>query len=433
MRYLLTGLLVAAAPAVVVADEWPHYLGPTRDNVWRETGVIEELPAGGPKVLWRKNVAGGYSGPAVVGGRVYVADFISPADPKAEVYDRTDNEGTERLLCLDAATGEHLWSFHYRMKYKISFPNGPRATPTVDDGHAYLLGAEGRLSCLDAQTGKMIWQKDFKADYQAKTPLWGVAGHPFVDGDKLICIVGGPDACVVAFDKKTGKELWKNLNAAEPGYSSATVIEVGKQRQLVVWHAESVNALDPETGKRIWSVPLKATSGSAIMVPIKHGDHLFVGGFSHQCKGMKLTADMAKPEVLWQGTTKSGLYPVNCQPIVEDGLMYGVCQNGELRCVEVATGKRLWETLEPAANVRGQCATAFLIKNGDRFYIFNEKGELVIAKLSREGYKEISRAKVIDPTGVCSGRDVVFSPPAFANKCMYVRSDKEIVCVSLAK
>jgi outer membrane protein assembly factor BamB len=407
-------------------------MGPKRDNVWRETGIVDKFPSGGPKVLWRAKVAGGYSGPAVANGRVFVGDFVSNADPKLEVYERTDYKGTERVLCFDEKTGKPLWTFEYPMRYTISFPNGPRVTPCVDDGRVYFLGAEGRLSCLDAETGKVIWQKDYQKDFGGKTPLWGYASHPFIDGDKLICIPGGENACVVAFDKKTGKELWKSLNAAHPGYGTPSIIEVGRKRLLIIFHADSVNALDPETGKKIWGELIKATSGSAIMSPILHGDYLFAGCFSHVCKGMKLTANMDKPEVLWTGNRKTGLYPVNTQPHAEDGLLYGICQDGELRCVELATGKRLWESLEPVGGKSGQCATAMMIKHGDRFFLFSERGELIIAKLSREGYKEIDRAKVIDPTGVTAGRDVVFCAPAFANKCMYVRNDKELICVSLA-
>jgi outer membrane protein assembly factor BamB len=303
----------------------------------------------------------------------------------------------------------------------------------VNDGRVYFVGAEGRLSCLDAATGKVIWEKDYAKDYNAKTPLWGFAGHPFIDGDKLIAIVGGPGACVVAFDRKTGKELWKSMNAAEPGYSSPSIVEVDGQRQLLVWHAESVNALDPETGKRIWNEPLKATNGAAIMSPVLHGDYLFVGGFSHVCKGMKLTKKDTKPELLWTGDRKSGLYPVNTQPHAEDGYLYGICQDGELRCVEMATGKRFWETLDPLGGKRGQCATALLVKNGDRFFLFTEKGEFIIARLSPKGYEEIDRTKIIEPTGHTGGRDVVFCAPAYANKCLFVRNDKELVCVSLAK
>lgn len=433
MRYLFVSFVHIVACLSAVADDWPHWMGPKHDNVWRETGIIEKFPAGGPKVLWRTKVAGGYSGPAVANGRVYVGDFVSPVDPKIEVYERTDYKGTERVLCLDQQTGKEIWKHEYPVRYTISYPTGPRVTPCVNDGFVYFLGAEGRLSCLDAATGKLIWEKDYQKDYKSKTPLWGFAGHPFIDGDKLICITGGEGACVVALDKKTGKEIWRSLNAAGPGYSSPTIIEVGGKRLLIVFHAESVNALDPETGKKLWSELLKATSGSAIMCPILHGDYFFAGCFSQVCKGMKLTANMERPEVLWTGTRKTGLYPVNTQPFAEDGLLYGVCQDGELRCVELATGKRLWESLDPVGGKAGQCATALLVKNGGRFFLFNERGELIIANLSREGYTEIDRTKIIEPTGHTGGRDVVYCAPAFANKCMYVRNDKELICVNLAR
>jgi outer membrane protein assembly factor BamB len=428
---LIAALLALNAPAS--ADDWPQWMGPQRDNVWRETGLIDKFPPGGPKVVWRARVAGGYSGPAIAKGKVYVGDFVSPADPKNETYERGKVDGTERVLCFDEASGKPLWTFEYPVRYTVSFPTGPRVTPTVSDGLVYFVGTEGRLSCLDAATGKVVWQRDFQKDYGAKTPLWGFAGHPFIDEDKLICIVGGEGACVVAFDKKTGKELWKSLNAAEPGYSTPTMIEAGGQRQLLVFHAESVNSLDPESGKRLWGVPIKATNGAAIMSPVRDGDYLFAGAFHTVCKGMKLTTDKPGAEVLWTGDKKSGVYPVNSQPFAENGVLYANCQDGELRCIELATGKRLWSTLDPVGGKASQCATVFLLKNDDRFVLFNDAGELIFARLSPKGYEEIDRKKVIDPTGTAMGRDVVYSMPAFANKRMYVRNDKELICVSLAK
>ncbi len=432
MRYGISLLITVVSIQLSVADDWPQWMGPKRDNIWRETGLIEKFPAGGPKILWRTKVAGGYTGPAVANGRVYLGDFVSSVDVKAEVYERTNHQGTERVLCFDEKTGKQLWAFEYPMRYTISFPNGPRVTPCVNDGRVYFLGAEGRLTCLDAEKGTLIWQKDYQKDYGAKTPLWGFAGHPFVDGDKLYAITGGDGACVVALDKKTGKEIWRALTAEQPGYSSPSIIEVGGQKQLLVFHATSINALDPETGKKIWTEPLKASSGSAIMVPILHGDYFFVGCYSQICKGMKLTAKDTKPEVLWSGKSSSGLYPVNTQPFAEGEHVYGICQDGELRCVELATGKRVWETLEPVGGKKGQCVTANIVRNGDRCILFNDMGEILFAKMSPKGYTELSRAKVIEPTGHSGGRDVVLCAPAYANKRMFVRNDKELICVSLA-
>ncbi|HKB04659.1 MAG TPA: PQQ-binding-like beta-propeller repeat protein [Gemmataceae bacterium] len=433
MRHTLTALAFLGLMFPARADDWPQWMGPQRDNVWRETGILDKFPAGGPKIVWRAKVAGGYSGPAVANGRVYVGDFVSPADPKKETYERTGVNGTERVLCFDEKTGKSLWTFEYPTRYSVSFPTGPRTTPCVNDGRVYFLGTEGRLSCLDAETGKVIWQKDYPKDYGAKTPLWGFAGHPFVDGDKVYCIVGGEGACVVAFDKKTGAERWKSLNAAEPGYSTPTMIEAGGKRQLLIFHAESVNGLDPETGKRLWNVKLKAGNGAAIMSPVRDGDYLFAGAFHTVCKGMKLNTDRPGADELWTGDKKSGLYPVNGQPFAEDGVIYGNCQDGELRCIEIATGKRLWETLDPLNGKGGQCATVFLVKHADRFFLFTDQGELIIAKLSKAGYREIDRAKVIEPTGYAMGREVIYSMPAFASKRMFIRNDKELICVALEK
>ena len=227
--------LTAAAPAT--ADDWPQWLGPRRDSVWRETEIVDQFPEGGPKVLWRAPVSGGFSGPAVADGRVYVADYLTDANVKKEVYERTNFQGKERLLCLDAKTGKELWKHEYDCRYTVSYPIGPRCTPTVADGKVYFLGTEGNLTCLDAAKGTVAWAKDFKTDYGARTSIWGHAGHPLVDGKLLYCTVGGEGSCVVAFDKDTGKEVWKALNAEEPGYSAPTLIEAGGVKQLVVWHA----------------------------------------------------------------------------------------------------------------------------------------------------------------------------------------------------
>src|SRR6516162_1815606 len=201
--------LLALLPLTARADDWPQWLGAQGDAVWKETGIIDKFPEGGPKVLWRKPVAFGYAGPAVAGDRVYVADFVTEADVRKlnNPVAKPKVEGTERVLCLDAKTGDTIWKHEHKCEYQLSYPGGPRCAPTVSDGKVYTLGAEGNLFCLDAAKGSELWSKDYKKDYGAKTPLWGFAGHPLVVGDKLICIVGGQDALVVAVDKDSGKEL----------------------------------------------------------------------------------------------------------------------------------------------------------------------------------------------------------------------------------
>ena len=433
-RILPLVALLLALPAAR-ADDWPQWMGTDRDGVWREQGILAKFPKGGPKELWRVKIHGGYSGPAVAGGLVYVMDYDTKDDiRKLSTFTRpkVPLKGKERILCLDAKTGKEVWKHEYDRPYTVSYPAGPRCTPTVSGGKVYALGSEGDLYCLDAKSGKPLWSKDLNKEYDTKTPLWGYTGHPLVDGKNLICLVGGKGSLLVAFDKDTGKEVWKSLDAEEPGYCPPSIITAGGKRQLLIWDPAKIHSVDPATGKPFWSVPLKPNYAMAIMAPRKSGDYLFAGGIGPV--GVALALDgTAQPKELWRGTLKKGVAPVNSTPLLEGDTIYGVDQPGQLRAVDLKTGKRLWETFEPVTG-SGQAGsgTAFLVKNGDRHFLFGENGVLTIAKLSREGYEKIDSAKLIEPTGLAFGRDVVWTHPAFADKCVFVRNDKEIVCYSLA-
>ena len=202
---LLCALSFVAANAT--ADDWPQWLGPQRDGVWRETGIVEKLPTNGLKFRWRIPIGGGYTGPAVANGRVYVMDRQLGKDAKSppNAFTRGEIPGTERVLCLNEADGKILWRHEYDCPYTVSYAAGPRATPTVHGDKAYTLGAEGNLLCFDSEKGAVVWSHDFKKDFGIKTPMWGFAGHPLVDGKKLICLAGGDGSVAVAFDKDTGK------------------------------------------------------------------------------------------------------------------------------------------------------------------------------------------------------------------------------------
>jgi len=423
--------------ATVTAGDWPQWMGPTRDGLWTETGIVESFPADGLPVKWRVPIHGGYAGPAVASGRVFVTDYV-PAGAAGEndPGKKIELNGTERVLCLDAVTGEEVWKHEYDCAYKISYPCGPRTTPTVDEDRVYTLGAEGNLFCLQTADGKVLWSKDLKQEYKTTAPHWGFSGHPLIDGDKLICLVGGEGSVVVAFDKLTGKELWKALSASEEaGYCPPSIIEAGGTRQLMMWTPDAMNSLDPETGAVLWSIPLKPQYNMSIMMPRQSGDYLFASGIGEVGALFKLNSGKPAATVEWTGTPKTAAYCANSTPVVVDDVMYGVdCKGGQLRAVEFKTGKRLWESCAPTTGERrGGHGTAFLVKNGPRFFLFSETGDLILAKLTPKKYEEISRFHVLEPTGECFGRSVVWSHPAFAEKCCFARNDQEIVCVSLAK
>ncbi len=431
-RLIATILALLALAPSLQADDWPQWMGPKRDSVWRETGILATFPKDGPSVKWRAPISGGFAGPAVAEGRVYVTDYVTDGNTKGNPAAKPKLKGKERVLCFNASDGKPIWTHEYDCPYEVSYPAGPRCTPTVSGGKVYTLGSMGNLFCLDAVTGKVLWEKDFKKDFGAVTAIWGFSSHPLVDGNKVFCVTGGKDALVTAFDKDTGKVIWSGLNAKDTGYSPPTMIEAGGKKQLLICCGDSINSIDPETGKPYWTFPLTTYAGMAIMAPRKEGDYLFFCSLSNQALVIKLASDKPAAEVVTKGNANTFVYCVNSTPFVEDGIVYGVDVRGELRAAKLLTGERLWETYKATTGARfANSATAFLVKNGDRFFIFSETGELIIAKLSAKGYEEISRAKIIQPATPVWERDVVWTHPAFANKCVYVRNDKEIVCVSL--
>jgi outer membrane protein assembly factor BamB len=459
-RVILWAVLITACFAsVAAADDWPAWLGAKRDGIWREEGILDHFPPGGPKVRWRTPTGSGYAGPAVAGNRVYLMDFVPKTTAKASMnMARGRMPGVERILCLDDATGAIVWKHEYDCDYAISFPSGPRTTPLVADGKVYTLGAMGNLFCLDADSGRFIWSMNLPERYcdpQSPTrdiPLWGYAASPLLDGDRLITLGSNDGSVVVALNKDTGKEIWRALSANKLGYCPPVIYTVGTTRQMIVWTPEAVCGLDPVTGKTYWEVPFRLhDSALAIPMPQFDGKRLFITSFYNS--SLMIALDTGKPgaTVLWQGKGKSEkpdrtatLHSIMPTPVFKDGFIYGVDSYGELRCLTAETGNRVWTALgvtkpfkagkrdESKLTEDNRWNNAFLTPHGDRCFLFNEVGELVIAKLDPSGYTEIDRAKIIDPDNGMTTHKVVWSHPAYAHKSIYVRNDHEIVCVSLA-
>jgi outer membrane protein assembly factor BamB len=406
------------------SQDWPDWRGPNRDGVWEASGVVEQFDSEIIDLKWSVPIGPGYSGPTVSQGRVYVTDRLErPAQ-------------AERVLCFDEKTGEEIWSFQYGSVYEnVGYPAGPRASVVLHSGKAYSLGTMGHLFCFDAGTGRVLWQRDLYTEYEMNMPIWGIAATPLVVDDKIIVHVSGSqNACVVAFHKDTGKEIWRNLDD-RAGYSAPILIEKKGVRVVVNWTEHSLSGLDPENGEIYWRFPWRTGSGMSISTPVLYKDHIFVSAFYSGSLLVKLGEDYTSAEKVWQREGESerktdALHCVMNTPVIMDDFIYGVDSYGELRCLEFSTGDRVWEDLT-AVN-KDRWANIHFIRQGDRTWMFNEHGELLITRLSPSGFREISRAQLIEPTRKQLPRGVTWSHPAFANNHVFIRNDQRLVCADLS-
>ena len=423
------------------ADDWPQWLGSERDGLWREEGIRKELETK-LSVAWRAPVNWGYAGPSVANGKVYVPDFlITEGEFDGVGQGGTPRSGKERILCLDAETGKELWKHEYEVTYTVSYPGGPRVTPTLQDGRLYFQGTMGHLRCLDTKSGKIIWKHDICAKYKCHPPRWGYSAHPLIHGDFVYATAGGDGQVLIAFDKKTGAEKWKALSSDEAGYCPPRVIEHAGVEQLLFWSPKEVTSLNPTTGKVYWSVPLEPVYGISRMVPRKLGNKLFVSGPGKNAAVM-IELDDKKPtaKVLWRGTKTNALYSLNSPPHLLEGVIYGVdSESSKLMAVSMENGDRLWSTtkptLTPGSPKKSRHGSAFLVYHEAHrhFWIFGEMGDLILAKLTPKGYEELGRQHILAPTNGAWGRKVVWSQPAFAQKSIFARNDKEIVRIDLSE
>ncbi len=408
-----------------MADDWPQWRGPKRDGVWRETGLVDHFAADKLKLRWRVPLASGYSGPTVADGRVYVTDrLVEPTQ-------------VERIHCFDWQDGKLVWSQSYDCPYvDVGYTDGPRASVSIDEGRAYALGTMGNLFCLDAAKGDILWQKDLAKVYKIRMPIWGIAASPLIEGDLLIIQVGGTNACIVAFDKKSGEERWKALDD-RASYAAPIVIEQGGKRVLVCWTGDNVVGLNPQTGDVYWKhvfTPTRMVIG--ITTPVVGADRLLVSSFYDGSLMLKLDRDKPAVEQLWRrlGPDEQhtdSLHAIISTPYIDGDYVYGVDSYGELRCLDAKTGNRIWESL--AAVPKGRWSTIHMVRNGERTWMFNERGQLLITELSPSGYKEISRSQLIEPTRGQLGQrgGVCWSHPAFAYKHVFARNDESLVAASL--
>jgi outer membrane protein assembly factor BamB len=416
----LLGAVLSILPGTPTTSgaDWPQFRGPRRDGTWDETGILESFPREGLKIRWRQPVGGGWASPVVVQGRVLVFD-VELIKPTAR----------ERLHCFDETTGKVLWVYAYEEKYGewTYVPErgaGPTATPIVESGRIYIVGANGNTHCLDVETGKVIWQKNIGREYQVAE--MSCRPSPLIDGSLLIVFTGAkPGASVLALDKQTGKEIWKALDDPVSN-SSPILITAGGRRQLIVWSDGCLASLDPVNGHIYWRETLVTSNNDSAATPVFQRDRLLVSGLM-----VDVSADPPAARFLWPAirTPSKRVLSNTSSPVLRGEHIYTARGYGELVCLDAATGRQLWSTNSLTASKNG--ASIHITPQGAGFFLFTDEGNLIRAQLTPAGYREISRSHLIDPTWPFDQTKFVYAPPAFANRHVFARSEAEVVCASL--
>ena len=390
--------------ACALAEDWPQFLGPTRNGVYSGNDLAPKWAAGGPAVVWKKDVGQGFSAPVVSQGRLILFHRVG------------DKEVVE---ALDAATGRGIWSFNYPTQYRddFGFDEGPRGAPAVSGGHVYTFGAEGMLHCLDFATGKKIWSVDTRSKFQVNKGYFGAAGSPLVDGDRVLMNIGGSDGGLVAFDAATGKTLW-TATKQEASYSSPVVATIQGARHALFFTRAGFVDVDPANGKVRYELPWRARMQASVnaAAPIVVDDFVFLSA-SYGTGAILLQIGASGLKQIW--SSDDALTNHYATSVYKDGFLYGFHGRQEegpsLRCIEFKTGKVRWDV--------DQFRAGTITLAGDRLLILREGGEMILAAASPTAFQPISTAKVLPAT--------IRSYPAIANGRIYIRNEKTLICLNL--
>jgi outer membrane protein assembly factor BamB len=424
-RYCLTAALVFAASASPAAD-WPQFQGPDRNNVSRDTGLLKAWPSGGPKLLWTSPDCGlGYSGPAVVGDRLYCMGSEEGKDK-------------EFVFALDVTTGKQVWrtpiaALRKDKNFTDQYGGGPRCTPTVAGEALYVLGAQGDVACLETATGKLRWEKNLVKDFDGKlmTPgVWGYSESPLVDGDKLICCPGGEKGTVAALDKKTGDLLWRSKDLTDDAaYSSAVVAEVAGGRQYVVHTGKGVAGVAAADGKLLWRQEGKNYRTAVIPTPIVHGDLVYATtDYGGGCMLIKLTpsGQGIKAELVYRNKVMDNHHG---GVVLIGGHVFGSNGNAMTKpklpfvCQDLMTGNAVWqETLEPSSVV---LADGFIYCYGQ------ETGTVVRVRASAAKFEEAGRFTIPKASAQHAPKGAIWTHPVIANGHLYLRDQELLYCYDL--
>lgn len=413
MALVAIALSLATERAAAQADakgEWPQFLGPQRNGLSAETGLLDRWPADGPKEIWRVPGGVGMSGLAISRGRMLT---LVQRDEK------------QWLIALDAKTGESVWKTPLAPKYQNAMGNGPRGTPAINGDQVFVFTGEGILSAHDFRDGKQVWSHHVVKELSGKEAEYGMACSPLVVGKQVIVTAGAPKGTLVAFDVKSGKQLW-TAGSDPSGYSSPALLNVGGRSQIVAFTGNSALGVDPEKGSVLWQYPFKTNFSCNIATPLEIKGQVFLSaGENHGSVllTLKPQGDKFTLSEVWDSFGPKSVLRNEWQTsMLLDGHLYGMDNVGgagpitHLTCIEAATGERKWQ--------EARFGKGNLIAADGKLFITTMNGELVVVRATPERYVELGRATVLDSTR---------QAPALSNGLLFLRDDKDIVCLDVKK
>ena len=391
-----------------VKGEWPQFLGPQRNGISSETGLLNRWPTDGPKQVWRVAGGVGMSGMAISRDRLVTL---------------IQKEGQQWLIALNAQTGEPVWKTKLAPEYRNGMGNGPRGTPAISGDLVFAFTGEGILTAVKFSDGKPVWSHNVVQELKGAVAEYGMACSPLVVGDRVLVTAGAPNATVVTYDAKSGKLAWTAGDDAA-GYSSPALLDVGGRSQLVVYSGASVLGLKSDTGAVLWRHPYETTFDCNIVTPLAVKGQVFVSsGENHGSVLLSLKPNGEQFDVteVWasQGS-KSVLRNEWQTSMLLDGHLYGFDNVGaagpvtHLTCINAATGDRVWQKL--------RFGKGNLIAADGKLFITTMTGELVVVRATPKAFEELGRTEVLGSTR---------QAPALSNGLLYLRDDKEIVCLDV--
>jgi len=388
--------------------DWPQFLGPERNGISSETGLLDRIPEAGPPEIWRKKVGGGMSGLAISRGRIVT---MIQANRK------------QWLMAYDAATGDEIWKAEIAPQFKNAMGDGPRGTPAIDGERVFAFSGEGILTAVNFADGGILWSHDTVAELGGEPAEYGMACSPLVVGDLVVVVVGAPEATVAAYDSQTGEQAWTAGEDAA-GYSSPALLNVGGREQIVVAAGSAVLGIAPEAGEVLWRYPFETDFNCNIATPLAWEGKVFISsGENHGCALLELTPRNTGYKVaeVWSSLGPKSVMRNEWQTsVLLDGRLYGLDNVGgagpvtHLNCVDIATGEQLWQ--------EERFGKGNLMAADGNLWIATMEGELVLVRPSPDGYEELGRAALLGPTR---------QAPALAGGLLYLRDNEQIVCLDV--